>query len=103
MAKRARAQSSTAGAVAPVPPPQPIPGVMPGPLDIVDVVKTDEKWSEYTLKDKSVLRVKPTVIEVRRARGQYSPEGDPLYTVKFGVAISTVAPQKLKKKWRKGS
>lgn len=76
-------------------------GVGPGPLDIVEVIKADEEWSEYTLKDKSVLKVKPFLVEVRHARGQFTPEGDPLYVVKFGVAINTIAPTKLKKNWRK--
>jgi hypothetical protein len=75
--------------------------VKPGPLDMVEVVKSKELWSEYSLKDGSTLRVKPTIIEARRARGQFTVEGDPVYIVKTGLLISTVAPARLKRLLRR--
>lgn len=70
-------------------------------MDLVEVKKEDLKWSQFHLKDGTVLRVRPNIVDVRRVRGQFTPEGDPLYIVKTGLAISTVAPEKLKKKWSK--
>jgi hypothetical protein len=91
MARRKRpAPAPTAG----------IPGVQDGPLDLVEITRATDAWSEYKLEDGSTLLVKPSLIDVRRARGQFTPEGDPLYIVKTGILISTRAPAKLKKKQR---
>jgi len=80
-----------------------LPGVKPGPLDMVEIVKSEEGWSKFTLKDRTILRVKPTVIDVRRARGQFTVDGDPVYIVKTGILISTVAPGRLKKPLRRSA
>jgi hypothetical protein len=65
----------------------------------VPVLESTERWTELTLEDGSVLRVKPMVFGAIRLEGQWDPEGNPLYALKGGPAMSTLvsAPDRLKK------
>ena len=55
-------------------------------------------WSEYELDDGTVLKTRTAVIDVKRAVGQYGPNGDPLYIIQAASITNTEAPSHLKKK-----
>lgn len=65
----------------------------PAELRVVKVAK--EKVSNYTLDDKTVIHVKPVMLDVRRALKQYNPNGQPMYFLKVGFAITTTVPKSL--------
>lgn len=76
----------------------PLQGV--GMVDAVDVAITEilERSSEIRLEDGSILRVKPIVLSVSRIEGRWDPEGNPLYALKGGQAMTVAsAPTELKK------
>lgn len=54
-----------------------------GVLEGVDVAisETTEKWSEVTLADGAILRIKPNVLSVTRIDGKYDNDGNPLYVL----------------------
>jgi hypothetical protein len=84
-------------------PPQPGPahplGYDPtGKIEQVDIVGSKDGWSEYTLNDGTVLRVKAAVFDVKSAVGQYAPDGDPIYLVQSAMVIQVKAPESLKRK-----
>jgi hypothetical protein len=60
----------------------------------VGVAESTEKWSEVTLEDGTVIRIKPSVISAIRMDGQYDPEGNPVYAVKANhiVTITSTPP-----------
>lgn len=64
----------------------------------VPVQNSQEQWSEYKLADGSVIRIKQALIEViRLPRGNWDPEGNPLYAIKVApVMIVVSAPDDLK-------
>jgi hypothetical protein len=64
----------------------------------VDVVSSKEAWSEFTLSDGSVIRTKSALLEVKRAEGQYSPDGNPIYVLQFAGLNQVNAPDSLRKK-----
>src|SRR6266446_6382927 len=68
-----------------------------GKMESRDIAGYKEGWSEYTLEDGSVIRLKTTLLDIKRAVDQYSPEGDPLYIMQFAVVNQVRAPQNLKK------
>ena len=84
---------------APVPtPPQPF-GIDPSwELVPVDILSSKEGWTEYELEDGSRLRVKAAVLDVKRAVGQFNPEGEPLYLAQATMVIRTISPPEMKKK-----
>jgi hypothetical protein len=65
----------------------------------VAIRESTERWTELTLEDGSVLRVKPMIIGAIRIDGQWDQEGNPVYALKGGAPMSTVAsvPDHLKK------
>jgi hypothetical protein len=86
----------------------PLPPVRPGsvPSDFNpqgtaeqrNVVASKDGWSEYTLDDGSVLRLKAALLDAKRAVGQYSADGNPLYILQFAVVNQLQAPPGLRKK-----
>ena len=66
--------------------------------EIVDVDNMKESWSEFTLKDKTVLRLKPVLVEVRKLKNHFAANGDPVYFVKSTVVSDTKIPDNLKRK-----
>jgi hypothetical protein len=86
-------------------PPQPLapsplmPAFLPtGPSEPVDIVSSKEGWSEFTLKDGSVIRTKAVLLDVKRMIDQFNAEGDPVYVMQIVMANQTRAPAHLKKK-----
>jgi hypothetical protein len=57
-----------------------------------------EKWNTYILHDGSTLKVKAILADVMRLDGQFSPNGDPVYTVNASIVVSTNSPDNLRKK-----
>jgi hypothetical protein len=59
----------------------PLPNV--GMVDGVDVPikESTERWSEITLEDGAILRIKPNVMSVTRVEGHYDQEGNPMYAL----------------------
>jgi hypothetical protein len=86
------------------PPPPAAPPVLPlgydpkGKMELVDVVSSKEGWSEFTLSDGSVIRLKSVLLEVKRAVGQYTIEGDPIYVMQSAQVNQVKAPEELRKK-----
>ena len=62
-------------------------------MDVVDVPysRADEKLSEYTLEDGSVLRVRNVATSILRIEGQFSPDGRPIYLVLTTPAVTVVS------------
>lgn len=69
-----------------------------GPMISVDIKSVVEGWSDYRLSDGSVLSVKPMIADVRRVKGKFNEQGDPLYLVTGAMVIRTKAPPRLRKK-----
>ena len=84
-------------------PPVP-PGALPpnydpkGPGEQMDVVASKDGWSEYTLDDGTVLRLKAALLDAKRAVGQYGPDGNPLYIFQFTIVNQLFAPEHLRRK-----
>jgi hypothetical protein len=77
----------------------PLPNGQVGEGYDVPVAASQEQWSEVTLEDGTILRVKAVVSSAIRIDSQWDPEGNPLYAVKSGQAIVIVSvPPELKRK-----
>ena len=46
----------------------------------VKIVKQDEPWSEYSLEDGTVIRMKQTVLQIIKL-DEHGPDGRPVYTM----------------------
>lgn len=65
----------------------------------VPVEETTERWSDATLEDGTVLRVKTTVLSATRISDQWDQEGNPQYLVKSTPVVMIVSsPEKLRRK-----
>jgi hypothetical protein len=58
----------------------------------IEMLEAKERWSEYRLADGTILRLKPVIIAVFRADGQYTPDGDPVYNMKSTLITDVRAP-----------
>jgi hypothetical protein len=64
----------------------------------IGVKESTERWSEVTLEDGSVLRLKPSVMSAVRIVGEYDPEGNPMYAVKAAqILLIASSPEGLRK------
>jgi hypothetical protein len=65
----------------------------------VQVRESSEKWSEFTLEDGTILRMKLSLMSAVRIPGQYDPQGNPLYNTAVNPQILVVeSDDKLRKK-----
>jgi hypothetical protein len=65
----------------------------------IPVETVQEPWTEITLKDGALLRMKSVVVSVVRVDGKFDREGNPLYVIKSAQAVSVVdVPEELKQK-----
>jgi len=79
-----------------IPFPTPTSALMDG--SEVGVAESTERWSEITLEDGTVLRIKPNVMSAIRMDGQYDPEGNPVYAVKSAQTVTiTSTPANLRR------
>jgi hypothetical protein len=69
-----------------------------GKMEQRSIVRSKDGWSEYELDDGTVLKTRTAIIDVKRAVGQYSANGDPLYIIQAAQLTNTEAPPRLKKK-----
>ncbi len=58
----------------------------------IEILEAKERWSEYRLADGTTLRLRPVMIAVFRADGQYTPEGDPVYNMKSTLITDVRGP-----------
>lgn len=58
----------------------------------IEILEAKERWSEYRLADGTTLRLRPVMIAVFRADGQYTPDGDPVYNMKSTLITDVRAP-----------
>jgi hypothetical protein len=69
----------------------------------VQVRESNERWSEVTLEDGTVLRIKPNVMSAVRVDGQFDPEGNPMYGIKAAHTVTIVSSPEHLRKPRQGS
>ena len=60
-------------------------GWPPSGADEIEIVESKEAWSTYTLKDGTVLRLRPVLAGVFRSRTQHNEAGEPLYGIRSGL------------------
>lgn len=65
----------------------------------VAIRESTERWTEVTLEDGSVIRIKPMILGAVRVEGQWDQEGNPVYALKGGPGMSTIVsvPDHLKR------
>ena len=61
----------------------------------IEMLEAKERWSEYRLADGTTLRLKPVMIAIFRADGQYTPDGEPVYNMKSTLIADVRAPSAL--------
>ena len=65
----------------------------------VDISESTERFSELRLEDGTILRIKPSVLQVTRLVEQWDPEGNPIYVVRSqNLVLVSEAPAQLKRK-----
>ena len=65
--------------------------------ELVEVIKSDEKWNVYELDDGAQIKMKPAVVEVWRIENEYDAEGNPAYFLKMQNVMHVNSPDNLKK------
>src|SRR5258708_32783756 len=63
----------------------------------VPVLESTERWTEVKLEDGTTLRVKPVIMSVTRIDGRYDQQGNPMYALQAGQAITAPSPDHLRK------
>jgi hypothetical protein len=82
--------------------PMPPTGAMVDGFD-VPVVESTERWTDVTLEDGSVLRIKASILGAVRVLGQFDPEGNPMYALKSNVQmVIAESPAHLKRGYTPG-
>lgn len=71
--------------------PYPLPNSPPRDGWEVPVRESTERWTEVTLDDDTVIRLKLTVFAAIRIDGEYTPDGLPAYSLKMNPVILTVS------------
>jgi hypothetical protein len=66
-----------------------------GPTAPVEIIKLDSNWSNFTLKDGTLLRVRPEIQNVVHEPGRYNQAGEPIYHFQIGFVVTTVSPPQL--------
>lgn len=73
------------------------PDLPPQDAELMEVIKSDEKWNVYDLDDGSQIRMRATVIEIWRIVNAYDGDGNPAYVIKSQNITSVTAPDNLKR------
>jgi anaerobic selenocysteine-containing dehydrogenase len=63
----------------------------------VRVKRAAEAWSEITLGDGSIVRLRPAIINVVRLPGKFTNDGTPVYRVKSAMIMHVNAPSRLRR------
>ena len=69
-------------------------------VDAVDVPVSEshEKWSEFTLEDGTVIRMKISVVSAARVKDEYDENGQPVYVMSLASTIGVASvPEALMK------
>lgn len=78
--------------------PYPTPTSPPKEGTEVGVAESTERWTEVTLEDGTVFRLKPTVISAIRVDGEYDPQGNPAYVLNAQPVVMMIStPPELQK------
>jgi hypothetical protein len=56
----------------------------------VPIVESIDRWSELTLEDGSILRVKPIIGGVVRVPGRFDTDGNPVYVLRGAITMAVV-------------
>lgn len=64
----------------------------------VDVVDSNERWSEYRLSDGSLVKVKPVLTSIVRVDGEFDPLGNPVYVIAAQPVVAVTPTDDLKRK-----
>lgn len=64
--------------------------------DEIRITESQEQWNHYHLEDGTVLRLKPVLVRVVKIRGEYSPDGSPIYLVESKSVVGSTSPDALK-------
>jgi hypothetical protein len=70
-------------------------GLPPDSIE-VSIDEAKENWSEYKLSDGTLLRARPVITSVFHVKGQYSPDGEPIYLVRSQLVIAVRAKESKK-------
>ena len=73
------------------------PGLPPQDAELIEIIKSDEKWNVYDLDDGSQVRMRATVTEIWRIVNVYDNDGNPAYVIKSQNIASVTAPDNLKR------
>jgi hypothetical protein len=77
----------------------PLPNGQLGDGAEVPVEQTTERWTDVTLEDGTVLRVKTIVMNATRLAGHWDAEGNPMYFIKSAPVVMVVSsPDHLRRK-----
>ena len=68
----------------------------------VPIERSDERWSEFTLEDGTVIRAKINIASAVRVDGQYDTRGQPVYILNTSPTVSIInVPERLKRRFSK--
>ncbi len=67
-----------------------------------EILKEETPWSQFTLDDGTIIKIKVLVLSVIKT-SQYTPAGEPIYSVKSHNIIISQSPEDLKKPLVSGS
>jgi hypothetical protein len=67
------------------------------PVKPVDIMSSTNGWSEFVLEDKTVVRVKGVLVDVKKVVGEYAPDGKPVYLLQMTVVPDVIVPPELMK------
>jgi hypothetical protein len=65
----------------------------------VPIVESVERFTDITLEDGAIIRIKPMVVGVIRADGQWDQDGNPIYALRGGPTLMSIVsvPDRLKR------
>ncbi len=75
-----------------------------GTTELVDGVEVQvdvstERWSEFTLEDGTILKVKMSIVSAVRVEGVFDPAGNPQYVLNIAPVVAMVSsPEAIRKK-----
>ena len=65
----------------------------------VPITESVERFSEFTLADGTIIRVKTTILGASRNMGRFGPDGSPEYNLKVSPMINfVIVPDNLKRR-----
>ena len=64
----------------------------------VQIASSNERWSEFTLDDGTVIRVKASIVKVIRDE-EFDPAGNPIYSIQASItSVIVKVPESLRRK-----